>query len=65
MTKKEAKEIIENNKDMTNYFNGTIDINEMYDMFRYRYRFGEAETMIIISAIVNAGGKFKGKLTAQ
>ena len=65
MTKKEAKEIIENNKDMTNYFNGILDINEIYDMFRYSYRFGEAETMIIISAIVNAGGKFKGKLIAQ
>ena len=37
MTKKEAKEIIENNKDMTNYFNGILDINEIYDMFGIKF----------------------------
>ena len=61
-TKKEANEIIEEHKDDTNYFNGTLTAKEMYELFRYRCSFGEAETMTIISALVKSGAKFQGKI---
>lgn len=58
-TKKQARETIEAYKDMTAYFDGSIKQEDMYDMFRYRYQFGEAETRVLIAALVNAGAKFK------
>ena len=60
-TKKNAREILEliKEQDSTNYFNGHVSMNEMYDMLRNRMRFGIAETNAIIAALVLAGAKFK------
>ena len=59
MTKKSAKEIIDNSKENTAFFDNTISIDDMYEMLRYRMRFGEAETNVIIASLVIAGAKFK------
>lgn len=60
-TKKNAREILEliKEQDSTNYFNGHVSMNEIYDMLRNRMRFGSAETYVIIAALVLAGAKFK------
>ena len=58
-TKKKAKESIEAYKDMTSFFDGSMTQEDMYNMLRYRMRFGEVETITIIAALVLAGAKFK------
>ena len=58
-TKKAAKETIAAYAEMTSYFDNSMTQNELYNMFRYRMRFGEAETRTIIAALVLAGAKFK------
>lgn len=58
MTKKMAREAIEAYKDMTCYFDNSMTQNEMYEMLRYRMRFGEAESRVIIAALVSSGAKF-------
>ena len=58
-TKKAAKETISAYSEMTSYFDNSMTQNEIYDMLRYRMRFGEAETRTIIAALVLAGAKFK------
>lgn len=57
-TKKAAKESIECYKDLTAFFDGSVKQGDMFDMLRYRMRFGEAETRVIIAALVLAGAKF-------
>lgn len=57
-TKKKARETIEAYKEHTAYFDGTIKQEHMYNMLRYQMRFGEAETRVIIAALVNSGAKF-------
>ena len=59
MTKKAAREEIERSKDWTNYFGGEIKAADMKDMLRYRMRFGEAETNVILAALVLAGAMFE------
>ena len=59
MTKKELKSIIEVWKDETNYFTGNLKYKDMYEMFRYRFNFGEAETEVILAALELAGAKFQ------
>jgi len=59
MTKTYAKQIIAQQKDNTSYYDNTLTYTEMYEMFRYRFQFGEAETACIISALVLSGAKFK------
>ena len=59
MTKKELKQIIEQWKDETNYFTGNLKYKDMFEMFRYRFNFGAAETKVIIAALELAGAKFK------
>ena len=73
MTKKQAKEIIEkygkdtayygeNNRDfLTNEKCVTYD--SMFDMFRYRFGMGEAESICIIAALRLSGAEFEGELT--
>lgn len=58
-TKKQERKTVEAYKDLTNYFNGSMTRQEMYEMLRYRMLFGEAESRVIISSLVLAGGKFK------
>ena len=59
-TRKAAREIIreEADKRNTNYFSGELKFSDMRDMLRYRMGFGEAETELILAALVNAGAKF-------
>ena len=59
ITKKLAKAIIEINKNNTNYFNNSMTRDEMFDMLRFRMRFGQAETEVIIASLIIAGAKFK------
>ena len=58
-TKKAARETVEAYKDMTSFYDGSMSQEEMYNMLRYRMRFGEAETRTIIAALVISGAKFK------
>lgn len=60
-TIKDCNRIIKENKDDTNYFNRTITQDSMWEMLRYRMEFGEAETAVIIAALIKAGAKFKMK----
>lgn len=65
-TRKAAREIIlkeleavkADGEGNTNYFSGGIKFADMRDMLRYRMGFGEAETELILAALVNAGAKF-------
>lgn len=57
-TKKQERETVSAYKDMTAFFDNSITRGEMYDLLRYRMRFGEAESRVIISALVLAGAQF-------
>lgn len=54
-TKKAAKETVETYANMTSYFDESMTQREMFEMLRYRMQFGEAETRVIIAALVMAG----------
>ena len=56
-TRNAAKEAIEHYKDLTGYFDGSLNMADMAQMFRDKH-FGEAETNVIIAALVLVGGKF-------
>ena len=58
MTKKAAREEIERSKNNTGYFDGSVTAARMKDMLRNEMHFGEAETNVIIAALVLAGAKF-------
>lgn len=58
MTREEALLVIKENQDATNWFDGSILIQEMEDMLRYQMRFGEAETAVIMAALTLAGANF-------
>lgn len=62
-TKKKAWETIDVYKNMTGFYDNdseySISQNDMYNMLRYRMKFGEAETRVIIAALVISGAKFK------
>ena len=58
MTKAFAKEILNLWKDETNYFNGTLTEGQFESMLRCRFGFGQAEAIVILSALVLAGAKF-------
>lgn len=45
-TKKDAKESIEAYRNMTAFFDGSMSQEDMYNMLRFRMRFGEAETRV-------------------
>lgn len=59
MTREEAKAEINEYKDHTAYFDKSISATDMYEMLRYRMRFGEAETRVILASLKLAGAKFK------
>ena len=54
-----AKEIIKRHADNTCYFDCTITTAEMYEMFRERFGFGNAEAQVIIAALTLAGAQWK------
>lgn len=55
----QCNKIVEEYKDETRYFNEQMTFDQMYNMFRLHYEFGEAETKIIMAALIKAGAKFK------
>lgn len=57
-TKAKAKKTIECYKDLTCWFDNSISGAAMWDMLRYCMRFGDAESRVIIAALVLAGAKF-------
>ena len=60
-TKKQARATVAAHKDNTAYFDGSLSFEQMYGMLRYNMHFGEAETQVIISALVASGAKFTGE----
>ena len=58
-TKKHARECVEAYAHLTGWFDESINQREMFEMLRYRMQFGEAESRVIIAALVMAGAKFK------
>lgn len=59
MRKNTALKNIKKYKNETMYFCGEIKQKDMYNMLRNSMQFGEAETQVILSALVLAGAKFK------
>lgn len=57
-THADCTRIIRENKDATAYFNGEVTQDSMWEMFRYQFGFGEAETAVIIAALIKAGAHF-------
>lgn len=51
--------IIEEYKDDTQYFNDEMTFDQMYNMLRLHYEFGEAETKVIIASLIKNGAKFR------
>lgn len=51
--------IIKENKDETAWFNYELSMDYMWEMLRQRMGFGEAETAVIIAALIRAGAKFR------
>ena len=58
-TLEQCNGIIEEHKDFTQYFNEQMTFDETYNMFRLHYEFGEAETKVIMAALMKAGAKFR------
>lgn len=58
-THRDCDRIIMENKDYTAWFSREVSQDDMWKMLRYRMDFGEAETAIIIAALIKAGAKFK------
>ena len=65
-TQKECTTIINMYKNKTAYFgnneimgeNVPMKFSDMYEMFRFRYGFGEAETNVILASLMKCGAKF-------
>lgn len=57
-SKKYAREILDLWKDETAYFDGSLTLGEMETLLMNRMGFGQAETTVIIMALIMAGAKF-------
>ena len=51
MTREQAIKFLKANKNNTLWFTDGITFDDMYAMLRYRMRFGEAESLCIISSL--------------
>lgn len=58
-SEEQCNKIIEEHKDNTMYFNEQMTFDEVYNMFRLHYGFWEAETKVIVAALMKAGAKFR------
>lgn len=58
MSKAAARRAVEKYANHTGYFDGSISYAFMYRMFR-DMQFGEAETKVILAALIQAGAKFR------
>ena len=56
-TSETARRVLNENKDNTLWFTDGITLTDMYDMLRYRMKFGEAETLCIIASLKLNGAK--------
>ncbi len=54
----ECRKIIAEHKDKTNWFDGSISMDAMFELLRYQMKFGAAEATIIIAALILAGARF-------
>ena len=59
MTREQAIKFLKSNKNNTLWFSGGMTFDDMYAMLRYRMRFGEAESLCIISSLKLNGAKIK------
>ena len=57
--KVDCDRIIREQKDFTAWFTGECSQTEMWEMFRYRMGFGEAESAVLLAALIKVGAKFK------
>lgn len=57
--KVDCDRIIREQKDFTAWFTGEYSQTEMWEMFRYRMGFGEAESAVLLAALIKVGAKFK------
>jgi hypothetical protein len=55
----QCNSIIKEYKDDTQYFNEQMTFDEMYNMLRLHYDFGEAETKVIMASLIKNGAKFR------
>lgn len=55
----QCNQIIEEHKEKTQYFNKQMTFDEVYNMFRLHYEFGEAETKVIIACLIKNGANFR------
>lgn len=58
-TLEQCDNIIEEHKDNTQYFNEQMTFDQMYNMLRLYYEFGEAETKVIMACLIKNGAKFR------
>ena len=58
-TSETARRVLNENKNNTLWFTDGITFTDMYDMLRYRMKFGEAETLCIIASLKLNGAKIK------
>ena len=55
----QCNKTIEECKDETKYFNEEMTFDEMYNMLRLNYEFGESETKVIMACLIKNGAKFR------
>lgn len=55
----QCNEILNECKDETQYFNEQMTFDQMYNMLRLYYEFGEAETKVIMASLIKNGAKFR------
>ena len=58
-TKKHARECVEAYAHLTGWFDESVTQQEMFEALRYQMQIGEAESRVIIAALVIAGAKFR------
>lgn len=58
-TLEQCDNLIAEYKDNTQYFNEQMTFDQMYNMLRLHYEFGEAETKVIMASLIKNGAKFR------
>ena len=58
-TLEQCNNLIAEHKDDTQYFNEQMTFDQMYNMLRLHYEFGEAETKVIMACLIKNGAKFR------
>lgn len=58
-TLEQCDNLIAEYKDDTQYFNEQMTFDQMYNMLRLHYEFGEAETKVIMACLIKNGAKFR------